>query len=246
MSNDTEQKIWTIPNILTFLRFLLIPVFVYFLFQESPTSRLIALALFAIASLTDLLDGYLARKLSQDSKLGRFMDPLADKFLVVTTLLAFYFLDNQISLWMVIAIISRDIVITVMRYLSIKKGVELKTSRLAKTKTAVQMTAIVLILLIFLIRSYRVDIQETFLIGHNQGKNNITIAWELLQMGLGLLSPDEAHTTNKRTLFAESIPYFIILFTTIVTVISGLRYLFRNYQVLLPPYYIFAKKRNKS
>ncbi len=231
-----------IPNILTFLRLVMIPFFIYFLLQDDPKSRLIAFLLFVIAGLSDFLDGYLARKLEQDTKLGRFLDPLADKFLVITTLFAFYYLDNQISLWIVFVIIGRDILITLMRYMAIAKGKELRTTRLAKTKTAFQMIAIILILLVFIVRSYRVDIQDTFERGHLSGKKNIEIATELLREGVRMLPSKEIKQSEKRKVFAESIPYFLMLITAFVTLISGVRYVMYNIDILKPPYHLFRNR----
>jgi len=229
--------IFTIPNILSFFRILIIPLLIYFLIQDSPKMRLFAIVIFFLASITDFLDGYLARKLNQDSKLGRFLDPIADKFLVVTVLFAFYYLDKGISLWMILLIIIRDTVITMMRFLAIRKGTELKTSRMGKTKTAIQMTAIVTILLIFFIRSYGFDIQQTFYLGHLQRKGNMEIALGLIKKGVHLLPDKTIGKKEKRRIFAESMPYFIMLLTTTVTVASGLRYIYTNYAVLLPPYF---------
>jgi len=236
----------TIPNLLTIFRLIVTPIFLYYFLQDTPKARLIAFVLFVLAALSDLLDGYLARKLSQDSKLGRFLDPLADKFLVITALMAFYYLDNQISIWMILAIISRDILVTIMRYLAIRKGVELKTTGLAKTKTAFQMTAIILILMIFIIRSYRFDIQNTFDQGHKKGHTNMEISIDLVKQFLTMLPNKEIGRKQKTLVFAETIPYFLILITTIVTVISGARYLIANHRVLYPPYHLFQKPGAKS
>lgn len=237
------NKYFTIPNIITSLRILLIPLFLYFLVQDNPSSRLLALLIFFIASISDFFDGYLARRLGQDSRIGRFLDPLADKILVITTIFAFYYLDSQIPLWMVLVIIGRDILITLMRYLAIKKGMELKTSKTAKAKTAFQMFSIVLILAIFFVRSYRFDIQQTFNEGLAAGKKNIEIAAQLFREGLTLLPHKDIDKHRKRVVFAESVPYFLMLVTTLFTIFSGLRYIYFNYRIFLPPYYLFAKRK---
>lgn len=236
----------TIPNILTSLRIILIPFYIFFLTIEEPSSRLIAIIIFTVAALSDLLDGYLARKLSQDSKLGRFLDPLADKFLVISTLFVFFYLDNQIPLWMVLVIIARDLLVTIMRYLAIKKGVEVRTSKLAKVKTGFQMTGIILILLVFFVRSYRVDIHDAFERGQMAGKKNIEIATELLQKGISMLPDKDIDPKKKTAVFAQSIPYFLMFLMTIITAISGFRYLFTNFHVLKPPYYLFNNKGDET
>jgi cardiolipin synthase len=117
---------------LTLSRIILIPLFLYLIFTPTIEHRIWALVIFVIASLTDLLDGWTARKLKQETETGKFLDPLADKFLVISALIAFLFLDPFIPLWMVIVIIGRDLLITLMRYLAIKKGTSLRTSRLGR------------------------------------------------------------------------------------------------------------------
>ncbi|MDH5719523.1 MAG: CDP-diacylglycerol--glycerol-3-phosphate 3-phosphatidyltransferase [Spirochaetia bacterium] len=231
-----------LPNILTVIRVAIIPFFLFFLLHDIPVYRLIAIILFMVASVTDLLDGYLARKWNQESKFGRFLDPLADKFLVIASLFAFYFLDKQIPLWMILAIISRDLLITLMRFLAIKKGTEVRTTRLAKAKTVFQLTSIMIIIVVFFVRSYRVDIQETFEQGQIQGKKNFEIAAELFIEGIKMIEDERAYPSETKKVFAQSVPYFLMLATTIVTILSGLRYLYTNYRVLLPPYYLRREK----
>ncbi len=102
------MKVLTVPNLLTFLRLILIPVFVTSLVYKSYLS---ALSLFIAAGLTDALDGLLARLTDQKSQLGAFLDPLADKFLLVTSFVLFSFY-GWIPMWVTITVISRDIIIT--------------------------------------------------------------------------------------------------------------------------------------
>ena len=94
-----------IPNLLSLSRIFLIPVFLWLLFQPETRFKVIALAVFFIASITDMLDGWSARKLEQESELGEFLDPLADKFLVIATLIAFVIIDPLIPLWMILVIV---------------------------------------------------------------------------------------------------------------------------------------------
>ena len=225
-----------IPNILTVLRFILVPIFLYFLIQSDLNSKIYALIIFSIASITDFFDGYLARKWHQESKIGAFLDPLADKFLVITTLLAFVNLDKQIPLWMVIIIILRDILITLMRYKAKKMNLALKTSNDAKIKTAFQMISIILILLIFAVRSYKEDIRNTFTEGKNAGKKNIQIAYEQLNKGIKVLKQKKKAPQEKKyqkQVFAESIPYFLMLIVTFLTIISGIRYIVSNHIIFI-------------
>jgi len=85
---------FNIPNMITYLRVILVPVFIYLIISPNQTYRIIAFMIFVIASLSDLVDGYLARKLNQESEFGKFLDPLADKFLVVGALITFLFFNR--------------------------------------------------------------------------------------------------------------------------------------------------------
>ncbi|RME91137.1 MAG: CDP-diacylglycerol--glycerol-3-phosphate 3-phosphatidyltransferase [Candidatus Hydrogenedentota bacterium] len=231
--NETK-KLWNIPNALTVFRVILIPAFIYFLLQPDSNSRLLALFLFILASITDFFDGYLARKWNQESAFGRFLDPLADKALVISAIVLFVVLDPQIPAWMVIVIVARDILITLLRWLAIRKGMEVKTSKFGKLKTAFQMFSIVLILVIFAVRSYRHEIIHTYTQEKMRGQKNIEIALNRFQKWILLLPKDQSDPHEKKKVFAESVPYILMLITTIFTAISGIRYLVTNYQILLP------------
>ena len=113
--------VFNVPNTLSVLRICSVPVFVYLLIQPETWMRQLAFLLFALASLTDLIDGYWARKYRQETELGRFLDPLADKALVTGVLLTFLSITEQIQIWMVLCILARDILITLLRYLAIHK-----------------------------------------------------------------------------------------------------------------------------
>ena len=144
---------------------------------------------------------------------------------------------------MILSIIGRDILITVLRYLAIRKGVEVKTTRLGKVKTAFQMLSIFLILLILIMRSYNQEIAVTYEHGRRQGKKNIVTAYEMLRKGIHILPQKHINPHEKKKVFASSLPYFLMLITTIFTIISGIRYLLTNYEALLPPYYIFKPRK---
>jgi len=150
-----KEVIFYIPNLLSISRIVLIPLFIYLLFIPTAQAKIWSLIVFAIASLTDLLDGWSARKFNQESELGIFLDPLADKFLVISALIAILVIDPYFQVfdaWMIVIIAGRDVLITVMRYLAIKKGSVLKTSKFGKVKTAFQMVSIVLIIMIYIVR----------------------------------------------------------------------------------------------
>jgi cardiolipin synthase len=223
---------FNIPNIITYLRVISVPVFIYLIISPNQTYRIIAFIIFVIASLTDLIDGYLARKLKQESEWGKFLDPLADKFLVVGALITFLFLTEQVEIWMVLCIIGRDILITMLRSLAIKKGSSLKTSMFGKVKTAFQMFSIIVIILSFLAITYkqRNFINEIYIQKKEQGYHTIQIANEFFIQFI------HGNYDNFLFILSAFIPYYLMLITTIITIISGLRYLFSNYKLLLPPY----------
>jgi CDP-diacylglycerol--glycerol-3-phosphate 3-phosphatidyltransferase len=136
----------TIPNQLTILRIILTPVFVWLFIHDTPDLKLYAAIVFLIASITDWYDGYIARRFKMISRLGQFLDPLADKILVSSALLVFAYLD-YIYWWMVIIIVTRDTLITFLRSFALTIGRPIITSNLAKWKTFTQMTFIFIILL---------------------------------------------------------------------------------------------------
>ncbi len=186
----------SLPNIFSYLRIILIPFIIYFLaFRTREYYLIYALLLFGFASFTDFIDGWLARKLKQESEFGKFIDPIADKFLVISALIAIIVIDPTFEVldsWMVIIIVGRDLLITVMRWFAIKKGRPLRTSRFGKFKTAFQMISIVLIIMIYMSK------RSGFFDAH------------------------------------ESLPYWIMFTVTIMTALSGVRYIFTNWQLFFP------------
>ena len=138
-----------LPNKLTTLRVIMIPFFVFFLLWqngENRTFRMIALALFIIASLTDLLDGKIARKYNLVTNFGKFMDPLADKILVCSALICLIEL-NALPAWLVIIIISREFIISGFRLIASDNGLVIAASYWGKFKTTFQMVSVVLLIL---------------------------------------------------------------------------------------------------
>jgi CDP-diacylglycerol--glycerol-3-phosphate 3-phosphatidyltransferase len=126
-------------------------LFVWLFTLEGMVSSWIALAVFGLASLTDWLDGYLARKLNQQTAFGIFMDPLADKILVLSALLIFVW-ENLVAVWIVIIIVARESVITSVRILAEGKGVSLGAMPSGKQKLVSQIVAIIGILVILCIQ----------------------------------------------------------------------------------------------
>lgn len=136
-----------LPNKLTMMRVLLIPVFVIALLVPTGLiwQKWIALAIFVIASLTDLADGKIARKYNLVTNFGKFMDPLADKLLVCAALVCLVSLE-RIPAWVVIIIISREFIVSGLRLIAVDQGVVIAASMWGKVKTVFQMTMIILLL----------------------------------------------------------------------------------------------------
>ncbi len=238
----SQKKDFNIPNLLSAFRVIFLPFFIYLVLQPSQRSRAIAFAVFAFASFTDLFDGYLARRLNQETELGKFLDPLADKFLVLGAFITFIFLSEQIQVWMVLCILARDIVITCFRYLAIYQGRTLQTTRLAKVKTAFQMFSIMVILTGFMV----LTVPEYDLI--NQQYHSA--------LESGLSRWDVAGANLQRFLHGQYddfffgltsfLPYYLMILTTIITILSLLRYLFTNYKLLQGPIPIIRPKEKEK
>lgn len=139
------------PNQLTFLRIVLAPVFVAFLFSPNPTLRQLSLLVFIVAMLTDWYDGWVARRWGYITRWGQFLDPLADKVVISAALIAFIYLDLAPA-WAVWVIVVRDIFITFLRSYAEYKGRAFDTTRFAKTKTFLQFVVIYYILLLYVAR----------------------------------------------------------------------------------------------
>jgi len=130
--------IHNLPNILTIFRIVITPLIVWLLIGfDGFTLHLIAVSLFLIASLTDLFDGILARKLQVVSEFGKFMDPLADKILVNSTFITLNILDIM-PIWITGVVILRDMLVTLLRWGMLANGKSMNTSQLAKLKTTFQ------------------------------------------------------------------------------------------------------------
>ena len=143
-----------LPNLLSLLRIILTPLFIIFLFSDD---RLLALIIFAVAAITDAYDGHLARKYNQITPQGKFLDPLADKILVLSAFFSFAFI-GIIDFWMVGIITFRDMFITGLRWIISNKGFEFVTSKLSKYKTAFQLTIIILTLIFLTIESFNMEL----------------------------------------------------------------------------------------
>lgn len=189
-----------LPNKLTCLRIILTFIFMLFLFLKGVASKYIALSIFLIASATDFYDGFIARKTGQVTDFGKLMDPIADKILVLAAFLAFVEL-NLIPAWMVVIIISRELIITGVRMLAVSKGKVLTADSAGKHKTVSQMVAILIILAYFAFR-------ET-------AKKYFSFFTPPLEDRL------------------EGLIFYIVFITVILTLTSGISYLWRNRYIFL-------------
>ncbi|WFD11735.1 CDP-diacylglycerol--glycerol-3-phosphate 3-phosphatidyltransferase [Tepidibacter hydrothermalis] len=135
-----------LANKLTILRILLVPIFVVVILSGIKNSLLISALIFAIASITDFLDGYIARKYNLVTNFGKFMDPLADKLLVAAAFITMVDL-NLVSSWAVIVIISREFAVSILRAIAASSGIVIAASKWGKAKTVSQILAIMMILL---------------------------------------------------------------------------------------------------
>lgn len=132
-----------IANKLTLLRIVLIPIFIYLLLEGYTIA---AFVMFSIASLTDFLDGYLARKYNLVTNFGKFMDPLADKLLVTSALVCFVQL-GLLNSWVVIIILSREFIVSIFRAIAAAEGIVIAASWWGKAKTISQMFMVIVLLL---------------------------------------------------------------------------------------------------
>lgn len=143
------QRLWTLPNMLTVSRIVLIPVLLAVAYSPFVWRYWAAAVIFAAASITDWFDGYLARKWQQDSPFGRFLDPVADKLMVAAALVIL--VETHGSAWLAIpaiVIISREITVSALRewMAEIGKRANVAVSHIGKVKTAFQMIAIIVLL----------------------------------------------------------------------------------------------------
>jgi CDP-diacylglycerol--glycerol-3-phosphate 3-phosphatidyltransferase len=130
-----------LPNALTLVRILLVPVVVVALIVESPGGSVIAATVFALAALTDGLDGYIARTRQSVTSFGKVMDPVADKLMVAAALIALVSLE-RLAAWVAMVVIAREFAVSGLRIAAGQQGVEIPSSSLGKLKTIVQVAAV--------------------------------------------------------------------------------------------------------
>lgn len=141
-----RQDAINLPNLLTFLRILLIPVVLWLIAEGTPRANFWAAIVYGVTAITDFLDGWLARRQNLISVLGKFLDPLADKLLVMAVLVFMVEL-GRVPSWAVILIIGRELSITSLRVIAMSEGVVIAAGRGGKDKTALQMVALLFLIL---------------------------------------------------------------------------------------------------
>ena len=144
--NERTERTFNLPNTLTFTRILLVPVYIALFSTPTAERSIIAAAVFGLAALTDLLDGYIARQRSQVTKIGRLFDPIADKFLVISGLVLLVQFQ-RVAAWLAIALIVRDLAVTGVRFVSASRGIIIAAGTLGKYKVVLQIVAIILLTL---------------------------------------------------------------------------------------------------
>jgi CDP-diacylglycerol--glycerol-3-phosphate 3-phosphatidyltransferase len=140
--NEREMFPLNLPNALTLLRILAVPVVVVALLGETPNGDALAAGVFALAALTDGLDGYFARSRDSVTTFGKLMDPLADKLLITGALLSLVSL-NRLAPWIAMVIIAREVAVTILRTIAAERGIVIAASWLGKLKTVLQIAAVI-------------------------------------------------------------------------------------------------------
>jgi CDP-diacylglycerol---glycerol-3-phosphate 3-phosphatidyltransferase len=134
-----------LPNLLTVLRIMLVPVLVVALLGNTHDGDVLAAVVFALASLTDFIDGYLARARGSITTFGKLMDPLADKLLIVAALISLVSL-HRLAAWIAMVIITRELAVTMLRLVATQAGVVIAASMFGKVKTCLQIAAILAVI----------------------------------------------------------------------------------------------------
>lgn len=174
-----SQDAWNIPNLLTYARVGMIPVVLYLLDRGTRRDAIYAALVYALAGITDVLDGFLARKMNIVSVIGKFLDPLADKLMVASTLVWMVTL-GRMPAWAVILLLSREISITALRAIASSEGFIISANEGGKQKTALQVLGI-----LFLIIGYPYDLR---MLGMNLGVVDMVIVGRTLVYASLILS----------------------------------------------------------
>jgi CDP-diacylglycerol--glycerol-3-phosphate 3-phosphatidyltransferase len=208
MENLPSSK-WNAANLVTLSRIVVAPIFLIFIFREEAWAKWTAGLLFAWGAFSDYLDGYLARKYKLQTNFGILMDPLADKILFLTVLIAFVQLQ-LVPTWMVVIIAAREFLITGFRQFAQSRNVVIAASRAGKHKTVSQIVAISVVLAILCVRST---------VEQSQGQ------WDMVVARMGQWG-------DILDIVVWYGPYWLMFYATFMSVISGIDYVVRNRHVL--------------
>jgi CDP-diacylglycerol--glycerol-3-phosphate 3-phosphatidyltransferase len=151
---QTQAIVWNLPNLLSVFRILTVPLIVVCLFWPSPLASFFAALIFGIASITDLLDGYIARYQKSETAIGKLLDPLADKLLINSALIMLIPL-GRVPAWMVVLIVAREVAVTGLRGIASIEGLVIAASSWGKAKTIFQTFALIGLLLHY--EYFRID-----------------------------------------------------------------------------------------
>ena len=135
-----------LANKITLFRIICIPVFIIFMYMEGTAMQIAALAVYALGSVSDFVDGYIARKYNQVTDFGKFMDPLADKMLVITAMLMFV-AQGRMPAWVLALVITREFAVSGLRLIAVERGRVIAAGKSGKIKTAATMICNILMLI---------------------------------------------------------------------------------------------------
>jgi len=145
---EAAMKIFNVPNLLSLSRILSVPVFIILMLEPNPLRALLAGIVFSLASATDWLDGYLARKWGQVTKMGKLLDPIADKILIMAALVTLVEIRSDIvHSWMAIILIGREFAVTGLRAIASSEGIIIPAETVGKYKVGAQITTVLSLLL---------------------------------------------------------------------------------------------------
>lgn len=214
---DAEVPFANPANIITIVRIILIPFFLIALVGQSFRSLLAALIIFTAASLSDFFDGFIARRRALHTRFGEFADPLADKLLVGSAFVGFLFFPFlRIPPWLVALILLREIFVTILRTVAIRKGKEMKTEYSGKIKTFFQMVSVFIILIVLVLGKW---VSEKGLIMGNRSDAGF---WVPL---CGV----------RGALVLYHLPSVLVGISSVLAVISMVHYLVKNWSIFTTP-----------
>lgn len=214
---DAEVPFANPANIITIVRIILIPFFLIALFGQSFRSLLAALIVFTAASLSDFFDGFIARRRALHTRFGEFADPLADKLLVGSAFVGFLFFPFlRTPPWLVALILLREIFVTILRTVAIRKGKEMKTEYSGKIKTFFQMVSVFIILIVLVLGKW---VSEKGLIMGNRSDAGF---WVPL---CGV----------RGALVLYHLPSVLVGISSVLAVISMVHYLVKNWSIFTTP-----------